>query len=74
MFMRRRRSVLLAAVLALSIGLLANADAARAQGPTMPGLPDAPLQTPVDGGLGLLALAGSALAAKRLRGRDMRDV
>ena len=34
-----------------------------------PGLPDAPSQAPIDGGLGLLAAAGGAYAWKKLRKR-----
>jgi hypothetical protein len=34
-----------------------------------PGLPSAPSQAPIDGGLGLLAAAGGAYAFKRLRGK-----
>ncbi len=33
-----------------------------------PGLPSAPSQAPIDGGLGLLAAAGGAYALKKLRG------
>ncbi len=33
-----------------------------------PGLPDNPAQAPIDGGLGLLAVAGGAYAYKKLRG------
>lgn len=32
-----------------------------------PGLPSAPTQAPIDGGLGLLAAAGGAYAYKKLR-------
>lgn len=32
-----------------------------------PGLPDAPSQAPIDGGLGLLAVAGGAYAWRKLR-------
>lgn len=32
-----------------------------------PAFPDAPNQTPIDGGLGLLAAAGGAYAIKKLR-------
>ena len=35
--------------------------------PGVPGGGAAPVQTPVDGGLGLLALAGAGYAARRLR-------
>ncbi len=34
-----------------------------------PGLPSAPDQAPIDGGLGLLAVAGGAYAYKKLRDR-----
>ena len=34
-----------------------------------PGLPSAPTQAPIDGGLGLLAAAGGAYALKKLRDR-----
>ena len=39
------------------------ADIAMAQ----PGLPSAPTQAPIDGGLGILAAAGGAYALKKLR-------
>lgn len=32
-----------------------------------PGLPDSPDQTPIDGGLGILAAAGGAYALKKLK-------
>ena len=35
-----------------------------------PNPPGAPTQVPLDGGLGLLALAGGAYAAKKLRARE----
>lgn len=35
-----------------------------------PGLPSAPSQTPIDGGLSLLAVAGGAYAVKKLRDRN----
>lgn len=35
-----------------------------------PGLPDAPSQAPIDGGLGLLAAGGAAYAWKKLRKKD----
>lgn len=34
-----------------------------------PGLPGAPSQAPIDGGLGLLAIAGGAYAVSKLRNR-----
>jgi hypothetical protein len=36
-----------------------------------PGLPGAPDQAPIDGGLGLLAAAGGAYAWKKLRGKKI---
>lgn len=35
-----------------------------------PGLPDEPEQTPIDGGLGILAAAGGVYAIKKLRDRN----
>ena len=37
-----------------------------------PALPGAPQQVPLDGGLGALALAGAAYAARRLRAQRLR--
>lgn len=34
-----------------------------------PGMPNAPDQAPIDGGLGLLAAAGGAYALKKIRNR-----
>lgn len=41
--------------------------------PLPPGLPVAPDQAPIDGGLGVLAAAGGAYALKKLRDRKMTD-
>ncbi|MBO6523774.1 MAG: hypothetical protein JJ971_08120 [Balneolaceae bacterium] len=38
-----------------------------------PGLPTAPSQAPIDGGLGLLAAAGGAYALKKLRDKKNRE-
>lgn len=38
-----------------------------------PGLPSAPSQAPIDGGLGLLAAAGGAYAYKKLRDKRNRE-
>lgn len=35
-----------------------------------PGLPDGPEQTPIDGGLGILAAAGGIYAIKKLRDKN----
>lgn len=56
---------LLGAVLTL------GATAVVAQPPPPP--PPAPASVPLDGGLGMLALAGGAYAAKRLRNRRADD-
>jgi hypothetical protein len=55
-------------ILLISIALLALIlpDLASAQPPPPPGKPT---QTPVDGGLGLLAAAGGAYAIKKLNDR-----
>jgi hypothetical protein len=56
---------LLLVLLTLTIVLVLSA-LAMAQ----PGLPGAPSQAPIDGGLGLLAAAGGAYAYKKLKGRN----
>ncbi|MBO6620658.1 MAG: hypothetical protein JJ892_11225 [Balneola sp.] len=56
---------LLLVLLTLTIILILSA-LAMAQ----PGLPSAPAQAPIDGGLGLLAAAGGAYAYKKLKGRN----
>ena len=38
-----------------------------------PGLPSTPSQAPIDGGLGLLAVAGGAYAYKKLRDKKKRE-
>jgi hypothetical protein len=38
-----------------------------------PGLPGAPSQAPIDGGLGLLAVAGGAYAWKKLKGSNNHE-
>lgn len=37
---------------------------------SQPGLPNAPEQTPIDGGLGILAALGGAYAIKKLREKE----
>lgn len=39
-----------------------------------PGLPTAPDQAPIDGGLGILAAAGGAYALKKLRDKKMDEI
>jgi hypothetical protein len=57
----------LLSLLALFAVVLLLPDALFAQ---PPGLPDAPSQAPIDGGLGLLAAGGAAYAWKKLRKKD----
>ncbi len=55
-------------LLALTIVLILSALAVA-----QPGLPGAPSQAPIDGGLGLLAAAGGAYAYKKLKDRKNED-
>jgi len=52
------------ALLLLSLCMLIQPDVSFSQPPPPPGKPT---QTPIDGGLGLLAAAGGAYAVKKLR-------
>ena len=78
------RRLLLSLALTLSLPVAAQGDAlglpdwaapsAPSEAPAVapvdgPGLPSTPTPVPLDGGLGLLALAGGAYAARRLRQR-----
>jgi len=54
-------------LIALATIVLILPDALFAQ---PPGLPGAPNQAPIDGGLGLLAAGGAAYAWKKLRKKD----
>jgi hypothetical protein len=63
----KNRYITLVAVLVLVWTVFALPEVASAQPPPPPGKPT---QTPVDGGLGLLAAAGGAYAVKKLRDRD----
>ena len=51
----------------VAIFILPELALAVPQTPPPPGLPEAPKQTPIDGGLGLLAAAGGAYALNKLR-------
>jgi len=64
---RRIRPIVVAGALALSLIAFALVlpDSAQSQAPPPP--PSKPQQTPIDGGLGLLAAAGGAYAVKKLR-------
>lgn len=69
---RFNRSVLILATacLLITVILLWIPDIALAQGLPAPGLPDDPEQTPIDGGLGILAALGGAYAIKKLRDKE----
>ncbi len=56
----------LAAIALLIVIVALVPDALFAQPPGMPGAPE---QAPIDGGLGLLAAGGAAYAWKRLKGK-----
>jgi len=53
-------------IVIIAAAILILPDLASAQPPPPPGKPT---QTPIDGGLGLLAAAGGAYAVKKLRDR-----
>ncbi len=59
------KKVLIASFL-LAVAVLVTGDLSFAQ----PGLPNAPTQAPIDGGLALLAAAGGAYAWKKLKRQD----
>jgi hypothetical protein len=63
----KRNKIALLTVLILGMLAFTMPEVASAQPPPPPGKPT---QTPVDGGLGLLAAAGGAYAVKKLRDRD----
>lgn len=65
-----KKIFLFSAIGVLIIGLIFCSEPSIAQG--LPGLPDDPEQTPIDGGLGILAALGGAYAIKKLR--DKNDV
>jgi len=59
-------TIFLLVLLVIAAAVLFLPDLASAQPPPPPGKPT---QTPIDGGLGLLAAAGGAYAVKKLRDR-----
>ena len=65
--------MLLAVTFAFGVLVLLGAPAEAAALLAQPPPPAAPAAVPIDGGLGLLALAGGAYAAKRLRARSRDD-
>lgn len=58
------KNLLKLSLLVLFVVIVASVDITLAQ---PPGLPSAPDQAPIDGGLSLLALGGGAYALKKLR-------
>lgn len=60
--------IFVALLLTILLGaILILPDIASAQTPAPPPMPDKPTQTPIDGGLALLAAAGGGYAIKKLR-------
>jgi len=62
----KKLSIVLLILLVIAAAVLFLPDLASAQPPPPP---SKPTQTPIDGGLGLLAAAGGAYAVKKLRDR-----
>ena len=62
--MKRIHTIFFTIFLGLLLAVIAQAQ---------PGLPSAPSQAPIDGGLGLLAAAGGAYAIKKLRDKNKRE-
>ena len=63
----KKISIALIVLFTIAAAVLCLPDLASAQAPPPP--PSKPTQTPIDGGLGLLAAAGGAYAVKKLRDR-----
>lgn len=64
---KKRTNLFFLVFLIVTIGVLfAMPDSLLAQ----PGLPSKPEQTPIDGGLGILAALGGAYAIKKLRNKE----
>jgi hypothetical protein len=62
----KKLTILAISLLLILTALLVVPELSHAQPPPPPGKPQ---QTPIDGGLGLLAAAGGAYAIKKLRDR-----
>jgi len=62
----KKLTIVLLVLLVIAAAVLFLPDLASAQPPPPP---SKPTQTPIDGGLGLLAAAGGAYAVKKLRDR-----
>ncbi len=62
----KKLTIILVVLFIIAAAVLFLPDLASAQPPPPPGKPS---QTPIDGGLGLLAAAGGAYAVKKLRDR-----
>ena len=63
----KKLTIVLLVLLVIAAAVLFLPDLASAQPPPPP---SKPTQTPIDGGLGLLAAAGGAYAVKKLRDRN----
>jgi len=64
---KKIRTLVLIVFIAFSLGLLLSMPE---YGLAQPGLPNGPEQTPIDGGLGILAALGGAYAIKKLRDKE----
>lgn len=64
-----KKRILAISILCFLCGGILFTDSVNAQPQTPPPLPMKPQQTPIDGGLGLLAAAGGAYAIKKMRDR-----
>lgn len=64
------KHILFITILFLMFVMLTNLVVAQVPPPL---LPSGPSQTPIDGGLGILAAAGGAYALKKLRGRKKAE-
>jgi len=62
----KKLTIVLIVIFVIAAAVLILPDLASAQPPPPP---SKPTQTPIDGGLGLLAAAGGAYAVKKLRDR-----
>ena len=62
----KKLTIVLIVIFVIAAAVLILPDLASAQPPPPPSKPS---QTPIDGGLGLLAAAGGAYAVKKLRDR-----
>ncbi len=62
-----KKYLLIALLLTILLGTILILPDVAASQPAPPPMPDKPTQTPIDGGLALLAAAGGGYAIKKLR-------